>query len=106
MVCVYDSVHRDAGWVILEYMWELYNIEHIALSICPTSKGSEILISSVPIFQGLLPPLPGVLKTISKHYQNNLHTQLHNSNLQTSNYHPPTALLVWCSEVMIDEISV
>ena len=49
MVCVYDSVHRDAGWVILEYMWELYNIEHIALSICPTSKGSEILISSVPI---------------------------------------------------------
>ena len=70
MVCVYDSVHRDAGWVILEYMWELYNIEHIALSICPTSKGSEILISSVPIFQGLLPPLPGVWRP----YQNIIKT--------------------------------
>ena len=72
MVCVYDSVHRDAGCVILEYMWELYNIEHIALSICPTSKGSEILISSVPIFQGLLPPCQAywrpyqnIIKTIS-----------------------------------------
>ena len=95
MVCVYDSVHRDAGWVILEYMWELYNIEHIALSICPTSKGSEILISSVPIFQGLLPPARRIedhIKTLSKQSPYSI-TQLKSTNFKLSSTHCVVSLM-------------